>query len=157
MSDQKTFEDINALLCFNVYALNRAFSRFYQSAFSDTGLTYPKFVILKSLKAGGPLSVSELSQRASVEPNSLSPILKKMAAYELITRQRSVEDERRVDIAIAPKGQAVLQRADEVIMEGFAHLGLDGAKMAEALAFMEETRKRVDHANPPKIDLDGIV
>ena len=157
MSDQHDFDHLKELLCFNVYALNRAFSRFYQSAFAETGLTYPKFVILKSLNTDGPSSVSELSERASVEPNSLSPILKKMASFDLITRTRSTEDERRVDIAITPKGQAVLKRADEVIMRGFAELGLDEARMVEALAFLEDTKGRVDVARPPKLDLDGIV
>ncbi|MEM6382949.1 MAG: MarR family transcriptional regulator [Pseudomonadota bacterium] len=147
---------LKALLCFNVYALNRSFGRFYQSAFSETGLTYPKFVILMALKEEGPMSVSTLSLRAGVEPNTLSPIVKKMAGFDLISRQRANDDERRVELEITAKGEAVLQRAQEVVYEGFASLNLEGNSLADAIAFLETTREVVDDANPPKLNLDGI-
>ena len=152
-------DDTNALiglLCFNTYALNRAFGRFYQAAFSETGLTYPKFVILTALEEAGPLTVSELSARAAVEPNTLSPLLKKMASFGLISRQRAEEDERRVVLALEDKGRAVLKRAHAVVMEGFAGLGLDADAVAEAVTFLREARVAVDDADPPKLDLDGV-
>ena len=156
MTDTIDPDALDQLLCFNVYSLHRAFSRFYQSAFAQTGLTYPKFVILKALKETGPMSVSALSQEAAVEPNTLSPLLKKMAGFDLVTRQRSVEDERRVDIAITPKGEAVLDRANAVILEGFRDLGLDSAQVVDAIGFLNQTRHRVEETQPPKLDLDGI-
>ena len=156
MDDQQTFDALHELLCFNIYSLNRSFGRYYQAAFSETGLTYPKFVILMALETHGPLSVSALSARAGVEPNTLSPLLKKMAYFGAISRQRAQDDERRVELAITPKGRDMLQRARVVIAEGFDTLGLDPEHMMETMRFLEDTRDKVDQAHPPKLSFDGI-
>ncbi len=156
MKDEQDINQLKQLLCFNVYSLNRAFARFYQAAFSETGLTYPKFVILQALEDAGPLSVSALSNLAGVEPNTLSPLLKKMAEFDVVTRKRSAEDERRVDIAITPKGKEGLKRARAVILKGFDDLGLDDKQVSAAIEFLKDTRSKVDQADPPKLSLDGI-
>ena len=147
---------LNALLCFNTYTLNRAFGRYYQRAFSETGLTYPKFVILMVLQDAGPLSVTDLSARAGVEPNTLSPLLKKMAGFGVLTRERTPEDERRVSVAITELGRRLLDRARDVVMEGFAEIDLDTARVTETLGFMEEVRQRLDAAEPPKLQIKDI-
>ena len=157
MTDADTQQDLASLFCFGAYGLNRAFGRFYHAAFSETGLTYPKFVTLMALDEAGPMTVSELSARASVEPNTLSPLLKKMASFDLITRERAEEDERRVVLTITDTGRAVLQRAHAVALEGFAALGLDADEVETALRFLHEVRKRVDAADPPRLRLDDIL
>lgn len=143
-------------LCFNVYATNRAFGRFYQAALSESGLTYPKLVILNTLKDAGALTISDLSTRAGVEPNTLSPLLKKMAEFGVITRQRSIEDERRVMIALTDVGRDVLRRADAVVQQGFAELDLDFAQCMQTVQFLEDVRERLDKADPPKLRTDDI-
>ena len=79
MSKSPSISTFEALLCYNVYALNLAFGRFYQAAFGETGFTYPKFLVLKVLSEQGALSLSDLSARIGVEPNTLSPMVKKMS------------------------------------------------------------------------------
>ncbi|HCQ66667.1 MAG TPA: hypothetical protein DIU07_16625 [Rhodobacteraceae bacterium] len=143
-------------LCFNVYATNRAFGRFYQATISDTGLTYPKFVILNTLKDAGPLAISDLSTRAGVEPNTLSPLLKKMAGFGVLTRERDAKDERRVVISLTQKGLQLLQRADAVVQEGFAELDLDFKQCMQAVRFLEDVRARLEKADPPKLRVDDI-
>lgn len=143
-------------ICFNVYATNRAFNRFYQATISESGLTYPKFVILNALKDAGPLTISDLSTRAGVEPNTLSPLLKKMAEFGSITRQRDAHDERRVHIALTEKGRRLLERADETVQQGFAELGLDYAKCMEAVHFLEDLRSKLDKSDPPKLRVEDI-
>ncbi len=157
MDDTSNIDDLKALLCFNIYSLNRSFGRYYQAAFSETGLTYPKFVILMALDAEGPMSVSALSTRAAVEANTLSPLLKKMADFGAITRQRAEDDERRVEVDITPMGRQILSRARAVIAQGFEELGIDPERMAEAMQFLEQTRGKVESSSPPKLSFDGIV
>lgn len=154
MTDAK--DHFTQRLCFNVYATNRAFNRFYQATISESGLTYPKFVILHALKEAGPLTVSDLSARAGVEPNTLSPLLKKMAAFGVLTRERDEHDERRVMIALTDKGGELLARTDAVVQEGFAELGLDFEQSMQAVRFLEDLRKRLDEADPPKLRMDDI-
>ncbi|MEM6589659.1 MAG: MarR family transcriptional regulator [Pseudomonadota bacterium] len=156
MDKSAPINTLDELLCFNVYSLHRSFGRYYQAAFSETGLTYPKFVILMALDVGGPMSVSDLSVRAGVEANTLSPLLKKMADFGAITRTRSEADERRVEVAITPMGQDILTRARDIISQGFKDLQIDPDRMFEALTFLGEVRVKVEDSDPPKLDLDGI-
>lgn len=144
-------------ICFNIYATNRAFGRFYQATISESGLTYPKFVILNTLKDAGALTVSDLSTRAGVEPNTLSPLLKKMAEFGVLTRERNAEDERRVMIALTDLGRKLLAQADGIVQEGFAELGLDYEKSMAAVQYLEELREKLDKADPPKLRAEDIV
>ena len=141
-------------LCFNVYATNRAFGRFYQAIISESGLTYLKFVILNTLKDKDELSISELSARAGVESNTLSPLLKNMALSGLITRTRKAEDERRVVISLTEKGRRLLEQADQVVQQGFSELGLDYCEVMRTVAHLEDIRSRLEQANPRKFRPD---
>lgn len=154
--DRLAEDDFTRRICFNVYAVNRAFGRFYQAAISESGLTYPKFVILNTLKDAGPLTVSDLSTRAGVEPNTLSPLLKKMASFGVLTRERDPEDERRVMIALTETGRTLLARADAVVQQGFAELGLDYEQSQQAVQFLDQLRTRLDAIDPPKLRIDDI-
>lgn len=155
-NDQFTDVQFTQRLCFNVYAANRAFGRFYQAAISESGLTYPKFVILNALKDAGPLTISDLSTRAGVEPNTLSPLLKKMAKFGVLTRERDAKDERRVMIALTDMGRQLLARADAVVQQGFAEIDLDIEQSMQAVRFLEDLRTQLDKADPPKLRKDDI-
>ena len=150
-------DQLDTSVCFNVYTLQRAFSRFFQTAFGNTGFTYPKFVILKVLEEGGPMTVSELSVRAGVEPNTLSPILKRMAVFGLISRTRAADDERRVLIALESLGQTVLHRAQKVLNDSFEQLGLDPNQVSQLLQFAHEMRDKLETAEPPKLNLSDLL
>lgn len=141
-------------LCFGTYRLNRAFTRFYQRAFAQTDLTYPKFVILLALEERGPLSVSALSCQAGVEPNSLSPLLKKMANFGVISRDRAPEDERRVVIALTDKGRGMLEKAKSVVDQGFVELGLSPQAVAQLLERFDDLQERLESADPPKLSFE---
>lgn len=156
MDNDTSIDTLNELLCFNVYSLHRSFGRYYQAAFSETGMTYPKFVILMALDRDGPMSVSDLSFRAGVEANTLSPLLKKMAEFGAITRVRSERDERRVEVAMTKMGRDVLERARDIIAQGFKDLQIDPDRMLEVMTFLGEVRMKVEDAEPPKLNLDGI-
>lgn len=147
---------LDTLLCFNAYALSRAFGRFYQAAFGETGMTYPKFVILMALDEAGPMTVSELSSKAGVEPNTLSPLLKKMAGFGILTRTRAEEDERRVLIEITDFGSQVLARARSVVVEGYEALDLNEADPLNPLSYMENVRCALEQAQPPKLVITDL-
>ncbi len=151
MTKTPTISTFDALLCYNVYALNLAFGRFYQSAFGETGFTYPKFLVLKVLSEEGALSLSDLSARIGVEPNTLSPMVKKMSGFGLIDRMRDSQDERRVLLTLKPFGEAVLEEASEVVAAGWDELGLDEAAVAATNELLSNARKRLEVTSPKRI------
>jgi len=149
MSDTADTPSLEQLLCFNVYSLNRALGRFYQAAFADTGMTYPKFVVLSALKEAGPMTVSALSTHSGLEPSTLSPLLKRMADYGVLTRARSIDDERRVVIALTDMGREALDMVRNVVLEGLESLGLDQEETARVVTYLGKVRTTVEQAEPP--------
>ena len=139
---------LDTLLCYNVYALNLAFGRFYQAAFGETGFTYPKFVVLLALNEAGPMSLGDLSARVGTEPNTLSPMVKKMSSFGLIDKIRDPGDERRVLLTLLPYGKTVLAEASRVMNAAAEDLGLNTADIDRAAAALARHRQRVEGATP---------
>jgi len=148
MNDQFDHVSLEQLLCFNVYSLNRALSRFYQAAFGETGMTYPKFVVLSALEEAGPMTVSKLSAHANMEPSTLSPLLKRMAQYGVLTRDRAIEDERRVVITLTDMGREAVTLVREAVLEGLKGLDLDPSQTGQIVEALSAARAQVEGAEP---------
>lgn len=157
MKDRSTPASLEQMICFNVYSLNRAFSRFYHATYGNTGMTYPKFIVLAALEEAGPLTVSELSSFTSMEPSTLSPLLKRMAEYGTLTRIRSKEDERRVEVALTDMGRGAVALVRDAMLEGLEAVGLDPSKTREMKDALNDARARVEKAYPEhRLDLGDM-
>lgn len=100
--------DLDVQLCFPVYAAARALSRAYAPLLDPVGLTYPQYLTMLALwSSDGPQSVGALGQRLRLDSATLTPLLKRLEAMGLVTRQRDREDERRLQVALTPKGEAL--------------------------------------------------
>lgn len=148
MNDQPDPTSLEQLLCFNVYSLNLALSRFYKAAFGNTGMSYPKFVVLSALEEVGALTVSDLSKYAGMESSTLSPLLKRMAEYGVLTRVRSVEDERRVMIELTDMGREAVALVREVVLEGLKGLDLDPSQTGQIVKALGAARARIEGVEP---------
>ena len=89
-------------LCFPVYAASRLIIREYQPHLDKLGITYSQYLVLMVLWEKDSIAVSEITQRLILNTNTVTPILKRMEAQGLITRQRSASDERKVIITLTP-------------------------------------------------------
>lgn len=98
-------------VCFPLYAVSRMVTQLYTPMLKELDITYPQYLVLLVLWKESPRSVSEISHLLFLESNTLTPLLKRLEQKGLIKRQRSTEDERRVDINLTAKGQALHEKA----------------------------------------------
>lgn len=98
-------------ICFALYNASRAVTARYRDLLAPLGLTYPQYLVLLVLWQGGPTTVSELGHQLQLESGTLSPLLKRLEAHGLLTRTRSVADERTVDVALTDAGVALREQA----------------------------------------------
>lgn len=138
-------------ICHQVYALDRALNRAYQTGFSGTGFTYPKYIVLLALDEHGPMTIGALSSHVGVETNTLSPLLKKMAEAGIVTRTRSLADERQVLIETTEFGAKVLARAREAAAEIYDAFGLSEGDAADLATALSRLRDAVGEARPAQI------
>ena len=101
-------------LCFLIYSTNLALNQVYRQLLSPLGLTYPQYLVMLVLWERDQLSVSEIGERLFLESSTLTPLLKKLEASQLISRKRSVEDERQVIISLTSQGHTLKLQAVDI-------------------------------------------
>jgi len=72
-------------------------------------ITEQQWRVLRVLAESGPLEATELANRASILPPSLTRIIKAMEERQFITRNRVKDDGRRALLAISPDGLALIE------------------------------------------------
>ena len=103
------------MICFALYSANHAMQRTYGPLLDEVGLTYPQYLVLITLWGEDGQSVGQIGRALQLESNTLTPLLKRVEALGLVTRTRSVADERQVIVALTEAGKRV-----EVVVGGVA-------------------------------------
>ncbi|MCQ0971603.1 MarR family transcriptional regulator [Paracoccus sp. TK19116] len=100
-------DSLDAKICFDIYATNLAFARFYSVWLEPHGLTYPNYLVLTLLWERDGQSLGEIGAALSLKSNTLTPLVKRMEAAGLLVRERSSVDERQVMLKLTTKGKAL--------------------------------------------------
>ena len=101
-------------LCFAIYSTAHAFNRVYKPLLDRLGLTYPQYLVMLVLWEGDGLTVGDIGEQLQLDSGTLTPLLKRLEAAELVKRTRSSEDERQVLIALTSRGLALREKARTV-------------------------------------------
>ena len=144
--------DLDAQLCFPLYAATRALTRRYTTLLAEAGLTYPQYLCLLALwdhgRDGDPLTVSGLGRRLRLDSGTLTPVLKRMEAAGLLTRRRDAADERRVLVEVSEAGWSLRERVADVparLVEGLSFAPGDAEQLRDLLGRLLED---LDAASP---------
>jgi len=81
------------------------------------GVTAAQLFVLRELAKSEPLTIGELAVRTATAQSTVSEVAARLASKELIVRQRSAVDRRRIDVCLSEAGRALLRRADETVQE----------------------------------------
>jgi MarR family transcriptional regulator, organic hydroperoxide resistance regulator len=131
-------------LCFAVYSTAHAFNRAYKPLLDRLGLTYPQYLVMLVLWERDGVPVKDIGERLLLDSGTLTPLLKRLEAAELVRRTRSTEDERQVLIALTPRGQALKEKA-QAVPEGI--LAASNCSVAELSAMKNELVALRDRLN----------
>ncbi|KJL17443.1 Organic hydroperoxide resistance transcriptional regulator [Microbacterium azadirachtae] len=111
-------------LCFALVTAARNVVAVYRPILEPLGLTHPQYLAMLALWEESPRSLGDLAAALAMEPATASPLVKRLEADGLIERRRSSADERRLDIALTPKGVALRAKAVDVPRQVMARLGM---------------------------------
>jgi MarR family transcriptional regulator, organic hydroperoxide resistance regulator len=92
-------------LCFSLYAATIAVNRAYKPLLDKLGLTYPQYLVLSTLWEKDGLTISAIAERLSLEPSTITPLVKRLEAAGFLSRERNRKDERQVIVSLTPKGR----------------------------------------------------
>jgi DNA-binding MarR family transcriptional regulator len=126
-------------VCFALAVTNRAVLAVYRPLLQPLGLTHPQYLVMlalwdhaRSASRGRPaLLVKEIAAALQLDSATLSPMLKRLEALGLITRNRASGDERATEVVLTANGTALRTRALEIPPAVVARLGVDMAELEE--------------------------
>lgn len=105
---------LNDQICFLLYSTSRDVIKHYKSFLDPLKLTYTQYVTMIALWEENHQTVSDLGKKLSLDSGTLTPLLKKLEADGRITRQRDLEDERKVWIDLTEEGQKLSEDAKQI-------------------------------------------
>jgi len=108
---------LDAQLCFALYSTSLSMSKLYRKLLRKLGITYSQYLVLMVLWERDQLTVSDIGERLVLDSATLTPLLKRMEAQGLVSRQRAASDERQVIISLTPDGDALREQAVELPRE----------------------------------------
>ncbi|MFH8283886.1 MarR family winged helix-turn-helix transcriptional regulator [Streptomyces antibioticus] len=135
-------------ICFSLHAASRAFNGVYRVILKDLGLTYPQYLVMLVLWEHGELPVKTLGAHLRLDSGTLSPLLKRLEAAGLVSRERSARDERSVVIRPTEEGEALRERALAVPRRIVSATGFDLAEIGELRERLDRLTTALDGATP---------
>jgi DNA-binding MarR family transcriptional regulator len=98
-------------LCYSIYSASMAIQRVYKPILDELGLTYPQYLVLNVLWRDDRKSVGSIAEQLGLESSTLTPLLKRLEAADLVDRTRNPENERQVVVGLTEKGHALRSKA----------------------------------------------
>ena len=101
-------------ICFPLYAASREIIKQYKPFLDNIDLTYTQYIAMMLLWEKKTMTSKEMGERLFLDSGTLTPLLKKMEEKGLLTRRRSMADERNLELSITEKGEFLKQKAKDI-------------------------------------------
>lgn len=101
-------------ICFPLYACSKELVRRYKPFLDKIDLTYTQYITMMVMWDKKNLTVKELGEYLYLDSGTLTPLLKALEKKGFVTRARSKEDERVLNVTITEKGMALQDEAIDV-------------------------------------------
>ena len=114
MEDKYDCLKLENQLCFPLYACAKEVVRRYKPFLDQIDLTYTQYIVMMVLWEKKEMNVKTLGASLYLDSGTLTPLLKRLESKGLITRERSHQDERALNVAITEKGAQLREAAMDV-------------------------------------------
>ena len=101
-------------LCFPLYVCAKEVVKLYKPYLDELDLTYTQYITMMALWEYEQIHVKELGEILYLDSGTLTPVLKKLEQKGYISRVRSTEDERVLNVALTKKGVQLKDTAVEI-------------------------------------------
>ena len=131
-------------LSFILYACSKETIKRYKEYLDLMGLTYTQYIAMLVLWNGDNIQVNELGKRLYLDSGTITPLLKKLEAKELVERVRDLNDERSVLVRVSDKGYELKERARNFPEKILAQTGVPKEEAEYVLEILKSILDRVN-------------
>ncbi len=124
----------------------RATEMYAKNLARDAGLTAVQLRVLQIVAEKGHATPTELSNRMGVTMATVSSLIKKLEAKDLLSRHRSETDRRQTDLEITKLGLSKVQTAPDALQQKYVKQfeGLEEWEQAMIVAVLERVASMLD-------------
>ncbi|WBO21219.1 MarR family winged helix-turn-helix transcriptional regulator [Sphingomonas abietis] len=98
-------------LCFAIYSAGIAINRAYRPLLDQLDITYPQYLVLITLWEEDAQTIGGIAERLALESSTITPLVKRLEAAGLLSRERNPADERQVIVRLTDAGRAMQARS----------------------------------------------
>lgn len=98
-------------LCFPIYLCSKEIIRKYTPLLNEIDLTYTQYIVMMFFWERKKSNVKDIGKALLLDSSTLTPLLKKLESKGFIKRERSIKDERNLDLTITKKGMDLREKA----------------------------------------------
>lgn len=125
-------------ICFSLYAASREIIKLYKPVLDKFNLTYTQYITMLVLWEEEKATVKGIGKRLHLDSGTLTPLLKKLEAMELITRYRDSNDDRVVIAELTEKGRILKEEIVNVPEKVFCKVNMDVEMATELKSKLDE-------------------
>ncbi len=114
MTETRHSLELSEQLCFSLYTAQRLVTAAYRPILDALGLTYSQYVAMLVLWESSPISTGELGERLGLDYGTVTPLVKRLEAAGLVTREKNPDDQRSVRLRLTEAGTDLRKRAEGV-------------------------------------------
>ena len=111
-------------MVFPLYLCSKEMIRRYSVYLNEIDLTYTQYIVMCFFWEKKTSNVKELGKIMLLDSSTLTPLLKKLEAKDLITRERSTTDERNLVLTLTKKGEKLKDEAASVVKKMQKDVGI---------------------------------
>jgi len=111
-----------------------------------SGLTGPQLMVMTKIsELDGPMA-KQVAQEINLSPATVTSIIDRLEAKELVVRERSQLDKRKVELYLSAAGDALLQAAPKPLQEHFIkrYQALESWEQSQLLSSVERIASMMD-------------
>jgi len=138
--------DLEQQVCYALSIAARGVVATYKPLLAPLGLTHPQYLAMVALWQHGPLQVKNLGSLLALDSGTLSPLLKRLDAMDLVRRDRSPLDERHVTVTLTERGHELRRDAEKVHEQVVERLGLDDHELAQLQSVLRRVNEATEEA-----------
>jgi DNA-binding MarR family transcriptional regulator len=83
----------------------------YRPLLDELDITYPQYLVMMVMWEHGEISVKDLGTKLSLDSGTLTPLIKRLCAKDILEKKRSSKDERVVQVMLTEKGSQLKEAA----------------------------------------------
>ena len=139
-------------LCFALYAATNAITRAYRSRLSHIGLTYSQYLVMMVLWEADGITVKNIAQQVQLDSPTITPLLKRLESAGFVNRQRSVSDERVVNVFLTDAGHIIQARVADMQKDVACQTGMAESQFIELRSTLHELVDSINSNQPDMQD-----